>query len=259
MPATGIEPVETAMSSPVAPAPFSTGLAETTPQVTVDFDATYVGTVDDDSLIGGTADDLMFGGDGYDILSGFSGNDVLYGNVGLDTVDGGPGNDLIYGGQDDDLLSGGAGNDTLVGGLNSPETFVFRDGQLWIPAGQDSLSGGAGDDLVYGNQGDDLLAGGSGDDTLYGGQDADRLTGGADDDLLYGGLGGDAFVYSDANDGRDTIHGFDVAEDQILLAAGTSVAIRTDLGDDAMLRLSTGTRITLIGVADPDDIAVAGF
>jgi len=136
---------------------------------------------------------------------------------------------------------------------------VFRDGQLWIPAGQDSLSGGAGDDVVYGNQGDDLLAGGSGDDTLYGGQDADRLTGGAGDDILYGGLGGDSLVYTTADDDRDTVYGFDVAEDQILMASGVSVASRLDLGDDAMLRLSSGTRITLIGVADPDDIAVASF
>ncbi len=136
---------------------------------------------------------------------------------------------------------------------------MFRNGQLSVPAGRDSLSGGAGDDLIYGNRGDDILDGGSGDDTLYGGQDADRLSGGAGDDVLYGGLGGDSFIYAAADEDRDTVYGFDVSEDRILVASGVSVASRLDLGPDAMLRLSTGTRVTLIGVADPDDVAVASF
>ena len=35
-----------------------------------------------------------------------------------------------------------------------------------------------------------------------------------------------------------------------------AVGVSYSLGDDSVLRLSTGTRITLVGVADPDDVAV---
>ena len=91
---------------------------------------------------------------------------------------------------------------------------------------------------------------------LYGGQGADRLTGGAGDDTLFGGKDGDVFVYRATNDGSDVIQDFDVGADQIQLAAGVSVRISYSLGDDSVLRLSTGTRITLVGVADPDDVAV---
>ena len=55
------------------------------------------------------------------------------------------------------------------------------------------------------------------------------------------------------------IRDFDVAVDQILLAAGVTLARRMDFGDDTVLRLSTGTRITLIGVDDPDAVAVSGL
>lgn len=37
------------------------------------------------------------------------------------------------------------------------------------------------------------------------------------------------------------------------------MSIRVDLGDDALIRLSSGTRVTLIGVDDPDAVAVAYF
>jgi Ca2+-binding RTX toxin-like protein len=116
---------------------------------------------------------------------------------------------------------------------------------------------GAGNDLIYGNQGDDLIDGGADDDLLYGGQGADRLTGGEGDDTLFGGQGGDVFVYRSVDDDRDVIQDFDIAADQILLAGGVAISISYSTGEDSVLRLSTGTRITLIGVADPDDVAIA--
>lgn len=232
-------------------------LAEAT--VTVTVDPVIVDTVDDDTLAGSDREDRMFGGNGWDILSGLADDDVIYGNTGLDTLDGGAGNDLLYGGQDDDLLKGGDGDDSLFGGLNSDTVYVLRNGELSLLEGRDTLSGGAGDDVIYGNQGNDLLFGGADDDTLYGGQGNDRLSGGEGRDVLYGGLGADGFAYAAADEGRDTIHGFDVTEDQILIASGVSVSTRTDLGDDVFIRLDTGTRITLIGVENPDDVAISSL
>lgn len=62
-------------------------------------------------------------------------------------------------------------------------------------AGDDTLSGGSGDDVLYGGGGDDSLKGGGGEDILYGG------TG---DDTLKGQGGEDTFVFG-LNGGSDTI------------------------------------------------------
>ncbi len=73
--------------------------------------------------------------------------------------------------------------------------------------GNDRLSGGAGNDTLYGYDGDDLLQGGSGNDHLFGGSGRDTLQGGAGNDvltggsgidLLSGGAGRDVFVYEAA-------------------------------------------------------------
>lgn len=239
------------------PSSLAAFLLQSSADVVINIDAEVVGTLNDDALEGSAESDRMLGGDGWDTLAAAGDDDILYGNAGLDTLDGGADDDLLYGGRDDDRLSGGAGDDVLFGGANSEPVYVLRDGVAVLLDGRDSLSGGTGDDLVYGNQGDDLLDGGADDDILYGGQGNDRLTGGAGDDTLFGGAGGDVFAYRAADDDSDEIRDFDVAADQILLAGGVTVDFRFDFGDDAVLRLSTGTRITLIGVDDPDAVAVA--
>ena len=55
------------------------------------------------------------------------------------------------------------------------------------PAGDDTIDGGEGDDLIYGQDGDDSITGGAGEDTLYGNLGDDYLDGGDGDDLLVGG------------------------------------------------------------------------
>ena len=97
----------------------------------------------------------------------------------------------------------------MFGGANSEPVYVLRDGVAVLLDGRDTLSGSAGDDLVYGNQGDDLIDGGADDDTLYGGQGNDRLTGGEGDDMLFGGAGADVFAYRAVDDDSDTIRDFD--------------------------------------------------
>lgn len=56
-------------------------------------------------------------------------------------------------------------------------------------AGDDTLRGGAGDDVLIGGDGLDTMDGGYGDDILIGGQGADNLKGGTHGygDLLIGG------------------------------------------------------------------------
>lgn len=84
--------------------------------------------------------------------------------------------------------NGGAGNDTLIGG-----------------AADDVLDGGSGQDLVYGLAGGDILTGGFGDDQLYGGTGNDQLNGGLGFDQLSGDAGNDFLMYS-ADSTWDYVH-----------------------------------------------------
>ncbi|MFV2068625.1 MAG: Calx-beta domain-containing protein, partial [Pirellulales bacterium] len=77
---------------------------------------------------------------------------------------------LVYGGAGNDHLSGGAGDDILIGGL-----------------GNDKLKGRGGNDVLSGGAGKDDLNGGWGHDILIGGIGKDQLRGGKGDDLLIGG------------------------------------------------------------------------
>ena len=76
-----------------------------------------------------------------------------------------------YRGDVESNLDGLAGNDVLSG-LNSDSA--------------QHLSGGAGDDLLFGNLGNDTLDGGGGNDFINGGAGRDLIFGGAGSDLVLG-------------------------------------------------------------------------
>jgi Ca2+-binding RTX toxin-like protein len=85
-------------------------------------------------------------------------------------------------------LNGTAGNDTLTGG-NGDDTLNGN-------AGNDVLNGGYGDDTLNGNAGNDVLNGGYGEDKLLGGDGNDILIGGLSIDSFTGGLGNDTFKFN---------------------------------------------------------------
>jgi VCBS repeat-containing protein len=85
-------------------------------------------------------------------------------------------------GDGDNTVFGGALNDVIVGGSGS-DTF---DGG----GGNDRLIGGDGNDTLIGGLGDDILDGGAGNDTFIGGEGSDRLDGGSGINLV---------VYQDSN------------------------------------------------------------
>ncbi len=66
--------------------------------------------------------------------------------------------------------------------------------------GNDTLTTGQGDDLVFGDLGNDALTGGRGNDSLRGSSGADTLTGGLGRDVMTGGSGADRFVFADDRD-----------------------------------------------------------
>jgi Ca2+-binding RTX toxin-like protein len=195
-----------------------------------------------DTILGGDGNDLLYGDDDSDWLDGGIGNDTLYGGTGDDSLDGGTGSDRLEGGLGNDLYiidvagdvvveAAGAGTDTVRTTLVSCtlganlEILVFTsavsvlgtgntlDNTIAAGAGNDTLSGLAGLDWLYGDAGNDSLDGGddtdalwggTGDDTLIGGNGGDNLQGEVGNDRLYGGAGVDWLF---GGDGEDRLEG----------------------------------------------------
>ncbi|MEA2241586.1 MAG: hypothetical protein QOD24_1142 [Solirubrobacteraceae bacterium] len=159
---------------------------------------------------------LIDGGPGNDTLSvnrgmvlGGPGNDTLSGEF----LAGGPGNDRLAGTEADNVLDGGPGADLLKGmggidrttyGDRTEGVRVTIDGRSddGVPGEGDDVetedvNGGAGPDVLLGDDGPNRLTGLCGDDRLTGGGGADVLQGGPGADVIDGGAGDD-IIYADA-------------------------------------------------------------
>ena len=93
---------------------------------------------------------------------------------------------FVIGGAGNDTLNGGGGADLVYGG-DGTDVLVGRGGEDFMVGGLgvDTLEGGAEADKLYGN---------AGDDTLRGGDGADSLSGGPGNDVLEGGAGADTYL-----------------------------------------------------------------
>jgi hypothetical protein len=131
------------------------------------------------------------------------------GDTASHSVDGVGGNDTINTGSGDDRIEGGTID------------------------GDDSISGGGGRDLLFGQTGSDSISGGSGDDVIIGGTGSDYLNGGDGSDLFMHGLG----------DGSDTINaGSGVAwTDVIDLGGGPGVTSAGEYGTDWTVTVTSGS------------------
>jgi Ca2+-binding RTX toxin-like protein len=113
--------------------------------------------------------DTIFGGPGHDGIATGTGNDTVYGGPGDDTIFGphliGPnGADQFFGGIGEDFmksadaaqvsnLSGGPNDDFLLSGTTVDTTFIPGDG-----GGGDTLNGGRGSDVCYGDTTDNFVS-----------------------------------------------------------------------------------------------------
>ncbi|MEV6239414.1 calcium-binding protein [Lentzea sp. NPDC051838] len=155
----------------------------------------YLGNRDDTVLYDSAVPTEQHGGDGDDSLHGGSGADVLEGGDGDDTMSGGTGPDMLYGGDGDDVLDepstdaggnflqGGYGNDKIDGAkANMRDRADFSDhaegmtidlaaGTATRPGELDEIKnvqdvrGTAGDDTLSGNAWPNLMYGLGGNDT----------------------------------------------------------------------------------------------
>jgi RTX calcium-binding nonapeptide repeat (4 copies) len=125
-------------------------------------------------LAGGTAS----GGEGSDVIVVGTVENVAM-NCSADNAD------MLVGDDRDNFLSGGSGADTIVGNggndlIYGTDSSVDRtDAICWDFQGdEDSIDGGEGDDIIFGQISNDFLEGGAGWDILDGGHEQDRCANG---------------------------------------------------------------------------------
>ena len=171
---------------------------------------------------------------------------------GFASISGSDGNDLLFGtaGSGGQLIDGGAGHDMIVGNN-----------------GEDTLLGGSGHDVIFGSLGADQLRGGDGNDNLFGGGGVDTLEGSVGNDALSGGAGDDTFVFG-SGFGHDLIMDFNLTADTLQIASNinaTGIADPSDLLSmlsadtfgNAVITLGSDT-ITLSGISVADLTANIG-
>lgn len=164
---------------------------------------TLNGDAGDDRLVGLQANDLLTGGDGADTLFGGAGVDTLNGGVGADDLRGEGGNDTIDGGADGDRINEVLDTTVTIMGLNITTVGLGSDTitnveRINVLGGEGSnfidarlaavpvlLSGGGGNDTLFGGSKVDIVDGGEGNDVISGGAGSDILEGGVGTDVVY--------------------------------------------------------------------------
>ena len=113
-----------------------------------------------------------------------------------------------------------------------------------------ALTGGSGDDMIFGTQDNDTLTGNAGNDFILAGNGDDGINGGAGSDVLYGGAGADTFtVTTTANDGADTLVGRSGSDTIAVTAGSTIVFTATDgnISEIETITLGAAASVTLTG------------
>jgi Ca2+-binding RTX toxin-like protein len=184
-----------------------------------------------DRLVGGAGTDTMSGEAGNDSMDGGADNDSAFGGAGNDSITGGTGDDLLDGGDDNDYLEGGAGADTLTGGngIDSVGYASASAGVVVVLGGVSTGGDAAGDTMssieqVLGSSHNDSITGDANANTMWGLGGDDILIGGFGADVLKGGAGNDSFTYVSISDStvatanKDTVVDFTTG-DKIDLSA----------------------------------------
>jgi Ca2+-binding RTX toxin-like protein len=227
--------------------------------------AGYTGGETDEVVTGDEATNWLAGSGGNDVMLGLQGNDVVIGGAGDDVIAGGSGADWILGGDGKDsadyadsvqavtvnLTTGlGSGGDAQGDKISSIENVIGS-------RSNDSITGDAADNIVYGGDGNDKIDGAGGNDTacysdsifgvtvdlannvnnkggyaegdeltsienLIGSSFDDKLSGHVGDNQLEGGLGKDTLVGGAGSDTAIYEHS----------SAGVTVALGKDGGGD---------------------------
>ena len=138
-------------------------------------------------------------------------------------------NSVTYTGIENLTLKTGSGNDTVTLGDGNNLIFTHK-GNDTITAGNGNnrIHGGVGNDTITAGNGNNHLSGGRGDDTMTGGGGHNALTGGRGDDTLNGGSGHDILI---GGTGINTLNGH----------AGTATASYSPSTEAVTVSLALGT------------------
>jgi Ca2+-binding RTX toxin-like protein len=197
------------------------------------------------------------------VLGGEAGNDTIDGGEGVDVIDGGPGNDTLRGhGGADQLLTHGdlvASEDTYDGGAGTDlVSFPFVQAGVTVDLGKpgpqatgQSTDTFTGIENLEGSPFEDTLTGDAGPNQIFGSSANDTIAGGGDDDLLDGGAGTDLVSYATAP-GPVTV---DLEAGTAGGAAGTDTLknlenLTGSPFDDVLTGSSAANSITPLGGAD---------
>lgn len=161
-------------------------------------------------------------------------------------------------------MFGQAGDDTLT---IDEANGALPPAQMFGGTGNDTLTGGSGNDMLFGQDGNDTLIGKGGNDLLFGGAGNDTLIGGSGDDQMFGQAGNDLMIWNpgdgtdlmEGGDGIDTaqVNGGNGAEVFTLTANGSRV--RFDRLSPAPFSLDIGTTENLVlNMNGGDDVFTAG-
>ena len=166
------------------------------------------------------------------------------GNNSANTIKGNNGANRLNGGLGNDRLVGGAGIDTAVFSSRNNRINLASTGSQNTRDGRDILQsienvdGGAGNDIIIGNNSANKLNGDAGDDRLFGGIGNDRLNGGDDNDRLFGEAGKDLLIGGDGNDilngGDDNDRLFGEVGKDLLKGGSGNDRLNGDAGDDRL-------------------------
>jgi Ca2+-binding RTX toxin-like protein len=192
-----------------------------------------------DRLFGEQGNDRLVGGSGSDTFTGGDGNDT----IALENFNGSNGaqdfdvvNDFVQGQDRIDLTGLGISDFTTILLLTSNDVsnnavittrnngastnfglyslqltglnrnlLVASDFIFSTNLFNETFTGGANSDDLFGGLGNDTLQGGGGSDRLFGEQGDDSLNGGGGSDTLYGGLGNDIYVVQNSIGGGTVI------------------------------------------------------
>ena len=189
--------------------------------------------------LGANLENLTFTGSGDFTGTGNGLNNVITGGAGNDIIDGGAGSDRMSGGVGNDTYIVSDAGDTVVETMgqgqdlvrvslgsfalaNNIEDMVYTGTGNFVGNGNNgvnSITGGAGNDVLDGLAGDDRLDGGDGNDVLRGGIGNDVLLAGLGDDTLDGGTGADTMTGGSGDDSYIV----DNAGDQVVEAGGEGI------------------------------------
>jgi len=216
----------------------------------------FGGATDSDNITltqSATSSATVYGGTGVtdstdlnDTIAVGGGTAVVYGNAGADTITlTGSVRSTVYGGVGNDTISVTlAGTDTANGALIYGGSADSDSITVVSAAGQNStIFGGSGindaADLA------DTIVGGDGNEVIYGNGGADRLVTGAGNDQLFGGAGADIFAVTGNGNKLVADFGAGGTADTILLGSAVTLGTPTATIGTSGFSIANGTTFGL--------------